>query len=382
MAMTCLLTWALAFAVMTAGRLGLAWRYAVARRGREQALGGTAADVTIVQPILSGDPALAGCLGDNLDANREARFLWLVDEDDGEGLAITRALVAAHPAARVEILAVPPPRDGENPKMAKLIVAAREVGSGVLLVLDDDTVLPRWGAGALAEQAAGGALATGLPVYVSHATLAERLVAGMINGQAFATYFAMAAAGANRTISGMVYAVSVADLRAAGGFAAAGHELTDDWAVARLMQSHGRPIEQTAVVARVVISFETLSAAARVVRRWLIFANRYLSRNAGPATLTLVVMPSLWPLLGVVPAVAAGWPGALVWPAALAAKALVNGLLLQRVAGLAASPSRILCETAADVLMPILYLTALVRPRHLTWRRRRMELRGDTIHYH
>ncbi len=378
--MTALAGWALLFAALTALRLALAARYAGARRAASREHG-TAPHVTIVQPILSGDPALETCLRDNLEANPDAHFLWLVDEVDVEGLAITRTLVTRYPWVEIEIVAVPPPRDGENPKMAKLIEAERHVATDVLLVLDDDTVLGAGGAAALARSAATGAIATGLPVYVSDATPAERLVAGMINGQAFATYFAMAALGANRTINGMVFAVSTTELAAAGGLRAAGHELTDDYAVAKLWLRSGHPIDQTATIARVMISFATLEAAALVVRRWLIFANRYLRRNAGPPTLALVVVPSLLPLAGLAPALAAGLTGVLVWLALLAGKAVGNGLLVSRFSGLELTAARVVSEMAADVMLPLLYLTALVRPRHLSWRTRRMELDGETIRY-
>jgi len=42
-------------------------------------------DLTIVQPILSGDPLLKKCLEHNLQWS-EVLFLWLIDEDDFEAL--------------------------------------------------------------------------------------------------------------------------------------------------------------------------------------------------------------------------------------------------------------------------------------------------------
>lgn len=378
--MIALMTWLACFVLLSSLRLGLAWRYA-AQQESPSSSAGNVSSVTIVQPILSGDKALARSLASNMEANPAARFLWLVDDDDHVAIALTDQLRNERPQVRVDVVQVPGPRDGENPKMAKLIVAGERVESDVLLVLDDDTILPPGGADRLAAPAMQGALATGLPVYISHGTLAERLVAGMINGQALATYFAMAAVEANKTINGMVYAVSKSRLDQAGGFMAAGHELTDDYAVARLCQRNGLPIDQTAVIAKVVISFETLADAGRVVRRWLIFANRYLARNAGAATLGLVVLPTLLPVAGLVAALVAGWPWGLTWLAALAAKAIANGLLLQQLAGVRITPGRIACEMAADVLLPLMYVTALVRPQHLTWRTRRIELSGDTIRY-
>ena len=43
---------------------------------------------TIVQPILSGDPDLPAALAENLAALPEARFLWLIDDDDEDAAAI------------------------------------------------------------------------------------------------------------------------------------------------------------------------------------------------------------------------------------------------------------------------------------------------------
>ena len=376
--MTLGLAWVMLYVLLAGARLVLAHRYA-ARGGSIAAA--APGSIAIVQPILSGDPALASCLARNLVANPQAHFLWLVDDDDATGCAIATRLAGEHPEAHVTILAGAGPRDGENPKMAKLMRAQPRVTDDVLVVLDDDTVLPAGGAASLAAATRAGGVATGLPIYAAQATLAERLVAGFVNGQAVATYFAMAAVGANHTINGMVYAMRMRDLADAGGFAAAGHELTDDYAVAKLWRGRGRAIVQTAVFCDVVITFATLAAAARVLRRWLIFANRYLRRNLGPATVLLVVLPSLLPLAGLILALAAPWPWAAVVAVTLVAKAAANGLLLRHLARVPATPARVLCEVAADLVLPLLYVASLVRPAQLVWRTRRIEMRGDTIRY-
>jgi hypothetical protein len=40
-----------------------------------------------------------------------------------------------------------------------------------------------------------------------------------------------------------------------------------------------------------------------------------------------------------------------------------------------------LFEMLVDLLLPLLYLSALVRPRRLSWRSRKLDLTGDTIRY-
>jgi ceramide glucosyltransferase len=371
------LAWSLVLIALSAIRLGLAARYA-RRRDHAPKLAAPAT-VTVVQPILSGDPQLAACLAANVAANPQASFLWLIDDDDAEAQRITRTLAARHPGCA--IASGPPPRDGENPKLAKLAHGQARVTTDILLVLDDDTVLAPGGAAALARLALSGDLVTGLPVYCSRATLPERLVSGFINGQALPTYFSMAELRANHTINGMVYALRRDDLASFGGFAAAGHELTDDYAVARLWTRHGRRLHQSRVYAEVFITFPDLGRAASVLRRWFIFANRYLSQNLGPAAMLLVILPSLLPLAGLGLAATEGLLGLLLWISVLILKAAGCSLTVRALTKHAWYWSDIPCELAADLLGPLIYLSSFVRPSQLAWRTRRIDMSDGTIRY-
>ena len=355
-------------------------RLALAHRHWRRALSPepAVAPPTIVQPILSGDPALARCLSANLVAEPVARFLWLIDDDDPEAARVTRALADG----RTTILSGRPPRDGENPKLLKLIRAEARVAGGALVVLDDDTVLRPGGAGRLAAAAlAAGGIATAMPVCAPGGTPGERLVAAFVNGQGAATYFAVSALGANRTINGMAYAVAASDLRALGGFAAAGHEVTDDWAVARLWQRAGRPIVQTAEFVTVGVTLGTTAQALRVLRRWMVFALRYARGNPGPTLWALVVLPAVTPLAGLGLALAAGPAAAAGWVALMLGHAFVGAALLRRWAGVPVTASGVVLQAAVDLAMPLLAAAALWRPRSIAWRGRRMDLSGGTIRY-
>ena len=55
--------------------------------------------VTVLQPILGGDPFLGQALGTNLrSAPADALFVWLIDEDDQPGRQVAEPL--AQPKAR------------------------------------------------------------------------------------------------------------------------------------------------------------------------------------------------------------------------------------------------------------------------------------------
>ncbi len=107
------MTAALVLASLYLGQLGvktgLAVRYA--RGARAAAMRGTAKrdDVTLVQPVLSGDPRLEFTLRENVRALPGVRFLWLVDDDDPDGAAVCERLVSQHAEAPIQVMRCPPP---------------------------------------------------------------------------------------------------------------------------------------------------------------------------------------------------------------------------------------------------------------------------------
>ena len=319
-------------------------------------------DVTIVQTILSGDPLLEPTLERNLDAHPEAQFLWMIDEEDTEAWRIARK--CARP--RLQAQACPPPRNGENPKLVKLIRALELVTTQRLTVLDDDTILP----GPLPS----GALVTGLPVFTAKGSIYERLIGGFVNGSALLTYLPAARLGLQRTINGMIYSVDAHQLRSLGGFAAAGHELTDDYAVARLYTSNRLSITQSTAAAFVAMTITGPGHYVSVMRRWMIFAARYFGDNATVATTFWIALPGLLPLVGFL-------LQPTVWAVLLPMKALLNRALLWHVTGFLSTGLDLVFECAADLLTPFWTLLAFVRPRRLTWRTRKIEVDAGAIRY-
>lgn len=364
---------AAAYVVLMAIRIGLAWRRANLLRERPTA----DLAVTIYQPILSGDPMLATCLAENLRSAPEASFVWLIDDDDPEAQAIAARL--AEP--RVTVLLGRGPRDGENPKLLKLDRPA--IPDGIVIVLDDDTVLRPGGAAALAAAAEQhGGLACALPVWSARPrTFAEACVASFINGQGASLYLSMAALGRTRTINGMAYAVRGEDLRHVGGFAAAGHALTDDWAVAQLWRRAGLPCVQTTVPAEVATSLSGFSAALSILRRWMQFAWMCLRGEADGVIASLIALPPVLAFVGVLLAVGQGLTFVLVWVVLLGLRAVAEALLRRKTSDLPFSLGGVAFAAMIEPLLPLLSAAAFVRPGHVRWRSRRMEIVDGEIHY-
>ena len=353
-------------------RLALAWH-------PRPVTAGPLAPVTVLQPILSGDPALAATLAHGPDQSPAARFVWLVDEDDPEGLSVAHTLAATRP--KVTVIIGRPPQDGENPKTLKLIRGEALVETETVAVLDDDTMLAPGGLEALAAAAkSSGGLVTALPTWGRRPQNAsEALVAGFVDGQGASAYLAMARLGRNRTINGMAYAADAGVLRGLGGFAAMGHAVTDDWAIARLFTTHGRPILQTAVPARVAVTLDGPVAALRLLRRWTIFAHRYVAANLDGAMAGLVLLPALLPLPGLVLAGLAGPLALVLWLGLLVARAGLHRRLVRAIGGAGTAP--VWAVVAAELALPLLSVAAALRPGRIRWRSRRMRLTPDGIRY-
>lgn len=85
----------LGYVALFAWKARAAFAYA---REENRSIGDVAADhkpyeLTVLQPILSGDPTLESCLEANLSAHGEGTaFLWLVDDDDAEAQRIAEKL--------------------------------------------------------------------------------------------------------------------------------------------------------------------------------------------------------------------------------------------------------------------------------------------------
>lgn len=374
------------YLLLLATRLGLALRYLahpITPAPRPTIPAPPVADISVLQAILSGDPLLEDCLRRNLLHYPEAHFLWLLDETDAEGRRIAQRLQDEVPTAHVEVVLTPPVPQGINPKAFKL-QAALPLSRPVVVVLDDDTVLPM---GALAQAAAlltAEALVTGLPYYqyppgpVGWAAL----VRAFVNANALLTYLPPMYFQAPVTINGMFYATHKSTLLRLGGFAAIEAELCDDYALAQLYRRQALPVVQSTIVHPLATTVPHFGAYLQLMRRWMVFARRLFRSSLTGPVLALVVLPSLLPLLLVLLSLASGRPALVAGVlAVLAGKGAVLAGVRRRQLGTPESPRTVALEVLADLLQPLHLLHALVQPRRVQWRDKAIEVVADGLRY-
>ena len=336
--------------------------------------------MSILQPILSGDPTLPQTLGHNLAARSTyaREFLWLVDEDDAAGQEICAALIAAYPGVTVRLLLQPAPPQGVNPKTFKLVNGLAAARGDVICVLDDDTMLPDGGL----EQCLpylnhpGAGLAFGLPYQVNFSNAWSSLIALFVNANSLPTYVPYASLHEPVTINGMFYALRRSVLDEMGGFKGLEPILADDFAVAQRVRSHGLHLVQTPLRHAISTQVPSLRRYLSLMQRWFIFP-----RVASPPPAVARAGPRLRPRPGPhAPAAAsAAWPPSL---AVTAARCAPGPLLCRELCGLppprpclsgpphpsgmepprARSPSRLPPPTSRRPAPPPTHY--LARPRH------------------
>lgn len=347
------------------------------RRAAPPPAGAGPALVSIIQPILSGDPTLPACLEANLRARSRypREWLWLVDTDDRAGLALCRDLITRYPDRAVRLLAPPPPADRHNPKMVKLVAGARAARGDVLCVLDDDTVLPDGGLEQClpALDRPGVGLAFGLPYYVDFANVWSGLAALFVNSHSLLTYIPYTALTEPFTINGMFYAVRRATLDTVGGFAGLEGTLADDFAVAQRFRAHGYRLVQTPLRHGISTRVAGPRHYLRLIQRWLIFPRESVLRYARPRERAVVyglgLAPALAPLLIAAAALARPSRGTLGYALlyfgySFAVFAHCNAAYLRR-----ATPwRRAWLAPAIQLLFPVQLLIALLSPQRIVWR--------------
>lgn len=347
------------------------------RRRRARLLAATAAgiapippeELTVVQPILSGDPQLEDALAATLAACPRSRVLWLVDEHDPEGRRAAEAAQARHPLARVDIVDCPPCPPGAAPKAFKLALAEERLRTPAFAVVDDDTGVSAAGVAALLDGLRIADVSTGLPSYEPGPGGWSRLVAQFVNDQAILTYLPTAALGSARAINGMTWAMRRSTLSRLGGFGSLQHLLADDLAIATRVRETGGVIDQTEVPQRVSTTVADGRRYRELMHRWMVFAG--LALRAEPsgwrtALVAAYALPSA--LLATVVGLAAVRPTALRGGAALVVLGVRAGVLaaMQRVlTGRARhDPVR---SIAAELALPAQFAGALV-DRRIAWR--------------
>lgn len=338
------------------------------------------AEVTIVQPLLSGDPRLPQVLATNLQTLPEQAFLWLIDRDDAVAQQIAAALRASFPAAQINVLLCDPAPDGINPKAWKLELARPLLQTAVCLVLDDDATLPAASLRALVQHCPVRGIVTALPHYQQGNNLPSQLLAQFVNNNAVMTYLPLLPFTTPVSINGMCYALRRDFLQQCGGFAPVLQHLTDDLAMAELCRQHDGNLLQLAVPVEVQTSVSDMRHYRQQMHRWMVFATLLLQQQSKGTALLITLLQGIHPLLlWILLLLCIAQPATLfLLVLVLVMRSAAMMLVQKQVTG--AFRHRFGLSLLSELLQPLHLLHAL-RERRIRWRSRVYQVkRNDQFH--
>ena len=353
--------------------------------------------VTIVQPILSGDPLLEESLEHNLRCMHEFKdapqvsFLWLIDDDDSEAQRIASKLQNVY--SNIQVVFCPKVPEDLNPKAFKLQLALEHIRTPNIAIVDDDTMLSKQSLGQALyslENSKATTIVTGLPYYLSGTSLWSRLVSHFVNNNSIVTYLPLLNFMEPLSINGMFYIMRKDELEQLGAFKSIWKQLSDDFAMACLIQDNGGKIIQTPTTHAVQTSVKDLKHYIQLMHRWFLFAQTQISHQRTSTTILVSLM--------------LGLPALLLWTIViLSISALITSLANLAFGSLALvilyllvfsilrhftlrylhkhflqePPSfSVALSLLAELLQPLHMLHALVHKR-IVWRSRHIRLEAD-----
>jgi ceramide glucosyltransferase len=337
--------------------------------------------LTIMQPVLSGDPLLESSLKHNLElAPPWISFLWLVDEDDTEAQRVTKKL--AEEFKPIEIVLCPKVPERINPKSFKLDYAFDKIKTPLIAVLDDDTLLSNKSLEQARNAPQRADVYTGLPYYLPSKNFWSSLVAHFVNNNSIMTYLPLLNFMEPLSLNGMFYVIKKETLERVGGFKAILHQLGDDYAVAKLIRSQGGIIVQGIEPQGVQTSVTNFSHYLRLMQRWFLFAQLQVMDQSFKVKCLLLVflgLPSILLLVSIVSLIT-NWLGCFILLAVLVLRHFILRYL-QQILFTELKDFSFLTSILSECLQPLHVLHAAFVKR-IRWRSRIIRLqKNGTFRY-
>lgn len=238
--------------------------------------------VTIVQPILSGDPSIWHVLADNLRfaSSYQIDYLWAIDDEDllaqSECLRVLTEYQKSTTAPRtVKIISLPAAPEGYSPKTFKLVEGFKLSSADILINLDDDTTLPDHAlevVGKLLAKPETGAV-FGVPYYKSFCDIWSSCISSFVNGFSTWTYIPYTYLIRPFTINGMFYAVKRSVYEKVNGLSGLEKDICDDYVFGQRLISQGYFLVQAPLLHPIAITVKDFMHCQNIIMRWFVFTN-------------------------------------------------------------------------------------------------------------
>ena len=338
--------------------------------------------ITVLQPILSGDIRLESDLRSNLENTSMMKFIWLIDNDDTVAKQICDKILNDNYKNRVKIIEVEPVPPNVNPKVFKLEKAISNVKTEYTIILDDDVVIDMEFFNRINLYLnTKEVLISAIPYNYDNKTFFSKLISAFVNSQSFFTYFTMAYLKQTKTINGMFYMAKTDIFIKYKAFENIKYYLCDDFALASFLRSKNVELIQSAIYCNVRTTVTNLRAYVRLLKRWLLFANVYMSEEISINFVIFALLPNMLPLALIITSLFYGLNYILVAIFTLLIKGFISYIFRYHLLHKKESFNMILFEVLQELTLPIIYFYTLISKPVIIWRNKKIKVSKDKIKY-
>lgn len=338
--------------------------------------------ITVLQPILSGDIRLESDLRSNLENTSMMKFIWLIDNDDIVAKQICDKILNDNYKNRVKIIEVEPVPPNVNPKVFKLEKAISNVNTEYTIILDDDVVIDMEFFNRINLYLnTKEVLISAIPYNYDNKTFFSKLISAFVNSQSFFTYLTMAYLKQTKTINGMFYMAKTDIFIKYKAFENIKYYLCDDFALASFLRSKNVELIQSAIYCNVRTTVTNLRAYVRLLKRWLLFANVYMSEEISINFVIFALLPNMLPLALIITSLFYGLNYILVAIFTLLIKGFISYIFRYHLLHKKESFNMILFEVLQELTLPIIYFYTLISKPVIIWRNKKIKVSKDKIKY-
>lgn len=252
--------------------------------------------ITIVQPIQSGDPTLEETLTYNLHANSEVNYLWLIDDSDTNAHDLTTMLQKDFEHINIKVVGYKDCPDRINPKVFKLNQGIKKVLTDYVIVLDDDAMLKSETLHDLIVNLKENDITTCLPVYKDNGNFWCKLTTQWVNNTSAMCHLPLLWFKKSSQVNGVCYAMKLVNIQKLSYFEKMLTSLADDVALSAMMKEKGMPVYQSREHVILQNNIADKFGYTTTMHRWFLFNTLFFKNNTVKENIVNTILHILPPL--------------------------------------------------------------------------------------
>jgi ceramide glucosyltransferase len=335
-------------------------------------------DLTIFQPILSGDRYLQEKLTYIYNNSQDTEVIWAIDEDDHEAERIVNEIIGKNPKENLIIMKCKKSSFHENPKVYK-IIQSQNLWRKYTVILDDDTSIDIESLKNISVEILDKSVITGIPYYLKAGNLWENLLKSYVNSNSIYNYLTAAFFKKNNTINGMFYIFKSEKIKSLDLYNQIKGKLCDDYEFAKIVRKYNISIQQSIFPCKLNTEIKDFKTFIKIMRRWHIFVNHYLKDNISIEIIVFSLIPFVSGSLFLLFSIIYNHNYIYLLLIIFTFNSLLGKIIRRKIFGEYENILDMILEIFSNIVQIFYWFLSLIQPDRITWRGKLVKIKNGTI---